>query len=481
MKVHDDVHQMDTVLIELEIGDNGFDFDASIVSARQMAEAEKVKLEETIESVKLLRPECDRTDYVLAACSGALCGVFDVFLVGKPGESIAGEMTDAWIGERVIDFAKCCKWQPQKEATLSRAISFLERKFEIPYDQTSWGQAGREIFDTLTTGNHHFKSLGHHPSLCGLFFSILDQWCNTSHFVSNGELITLHNAGKEWELKGHTVAGKLFSGFVNWLGHIISDLSGSSGSTGRGMGLPTPFWSWTNEVIAIKKELQLPTGEFDRAVNDLALNIFKNGFDTRFTMTQAIPVVVNELIVRTFYAVRRLFKFFSTKERERSFARLWKACEPFSNPTVQRMLTVAHGTFFLVDASDAAIHGLTSGTPGFNPIEFFLRLNVVGVGRMTICLYGEGKRAFALAEAKGDAKFAEKEKQIIEYYIEGLRILEKNYDDQHLIQFVEDFKKSDAYQEAFAKSAELARLRNVPEDRILINKEEIDNYFGKES
>ena len=32
----------------------------------------------------------------------------------------------------------------------------------------------------------------------------------------------------------------------------MSDVSGSSGSKGRGMGIPSPLWTWTNDIIAIK-------------------------------------------------------------------------------------------------------------------------------------------------------------------------------------------------------------------------------------
>lgn len=76
------------------------------------------------------------------------------------------------------------------DSSLSSAIKYLENKFKIPYDQTGAGDAARLVFD-LNPRNHHFKSLGHNPSLLGLFFSILDQFANTAHFISEGELISL--------------------------------------------------------------------------------------------------------------------------------------------------------------------------------------------------------------------------------------------------------------------------------------------------
>ena len=38
------------------------------------------------------------------------------------------------------------------------------------------------------------------------------------------------------------------------VGHLVSDMTGSSGSKGRGMGIPSPLWCWTNDIITIKSE-----------------------------------------------------------------------------------------------------------------------------------------------------------------------------------------------------------------------------------
>ena len=142
------------------------------------------------------------------------------------------------------------------------------------------------------------------------------------------------------------------------------------------------------------------------------------------------------------------------------------------------MLTVAHGTFCLVDVGDAVGRAFVSGGGTFNAVEFVLRLNVVGVGRFAISLYGETKRAISYGHAKREADYASKEIIVIENYIEGLKILSVKYDDTRLLTFVADFQKSDTYIEAFGKSAELAKLRNVPANKILKSKVDIDKYFG---
>ena len=465
------------IILDLNIDDDRFGFATSIDEALAQAETELVVLNETIESIKELKPQCDKLDYILAASSGALCGVIDIFLVGKPGESPLGDITDKWFANRTIDFAKLCGYKGNKNS-LSSAINFLEEKFKIPYDQSVGGGIFRELIN-LTPSNHHFKSLGHNPTLLGLFFSILNQFTNTSNFVSNGELISLNNSDGKFELQGKNIPSKLFCGIANWIGHLISDVSGSSGSKGRGMGIPSPIWAWSNDVIAIKAKLNIPVIEFDKSVNELALKLFKKGYDVRFQTTQAIPVFINEMVVRLLYSIRRLIGYYiSVPKKDRSWVLLWKSCEPFSNATVKRMLTVAHGTFCIIDIGDATIRGFEKGIGSFNVFEFVLRLNIVGVGRFAISLYGETKRAISYGHVKESSDFAAKEITIVENYIEGLKILSVKYDDARLLAFIADFKKSDAYIEAFEKSAQLAELRNVPANRILKDKADIDRYFG---
>lgn len=452
---------------------------SSIEDAIEQAQLDIVSLNETIGSVEGLKPNCDKLDYALSVCSGALCGLIDIFLIGKPGESPLGTITDKWFENRTCDFAKRCGWNGAKDGSdpLKSAIGFLERHFHVPYDQRGMGDAGCEVFG-LNAKNHHFKSLGHNPSLLGLFFSMLNQFTNTSHFISDGKQIELIEADQSFELKGNSISSKLWCGFSNWFCHLISDVSGSSGSKSRGMGIPSPLWTWANDIISIKSKLNIPVFQFDKDVNNLALNIYEQGFDLRFQTAQTIPVIINELVVRLFYSVRRLIKYYKvTDKADHSFKGLWKACEPFSNPTIKRMLTIAHATFCLVDITDATIRGFVSGGGYFNGVEFFLRLNVAGVGRLSICLYGETKRAINIHRAQNEAILAEKQKTIVENYIEALYTLKAKYDDEVYLSFVDDLKADD-FKSALAKSASLSKHRNVPSDKRLETKNDIDNYFN---
>lgn len=478
----DDMNE-NRLMFDFSMNENGYSFEYSIESS--LAEANKeledidLKIEETAESIKALTPECDKFDYALAVSSGALCGIIDIFLVAKPGESPLCDITDKWFGEMTERFAKFCGWDgvnnPTKDS-LHSAIYYLEKKFKIPYDQPHAGEALKEVLK-LSTFNHHFKSLAHNPTLCGLFFSILDQFTNTSHFVSGGELIIMDYEG-EFELEGNSVPSKLFCAFVNWIGHIISDNSGSSGSAGRGMGIPSPLWTWMNDITAVKAKLGINRTEFEKDFNDFAVELYENGYDARFQAAQSIPVFINEMLVRLIYSVRRIFKYYSNTPKEnRSFINLWKSCEPFKNVTVKRMLTVAHGTFCLIDVGEAVGQGFAKGGGYFNVMEFAMRVNLPGLGRFGISLMGEANRGFKVYKLNNEMRSLEGDRLIIVDHIEGLKLLADVYDDEELLKFVDDFENSSAYKEAFCKSVELAEKRGVPEERILRNKGDIDSYF----
>lgn len=468
------INDQQYALIDLNIGNGVFKTSTFIDAELDVSNRELEIIDETIASVDFLRPHCDKIDYALAAGSGMLCSLIDTFLVGAPnGESVLGNATDEWVESCVKRIAKFKGWDPKDSK--SSAISYLENLFKVPYDQTGCGDAGKEIFG-LTPKSHHFKSLGHNFSIVGLMFSIIDQFTNQSHFVSDGQLIALEEADAKFVLRGNTFLGKLWCGFVNWIGHIISDVAGSSSSVNRGMGIPSPIWFWINSIITLKAKLGFSNTEFDKRLNEIAIKVFENGVDFRFTMAQAIPVVLNELIVRLFYSIRRFVNICKSGEYEcYSWSEIWQICKPFEKPTLTRMLTVAHGTFCALDLSDATIRAFIKGGGAFNPITFFVRLNVVGVGRFTISLYSEAKMGLRIRDAEHRAMFAKKERKIIEDYIHGLEELSRYYNDDNFRDLVKSIANSKNVKIVFQESSIMASNRGV--SNSLKDKSDIDNYF----
>ena len=129
------------------------------------------------------------------------------------------------------------------------------------------------------------------------------------------------------------------------------------------------------------------------------------------------------------------------------------------------------------DIGDASIRAITAGGGTFNIAEFFLRFNIIGVGRFTISLYGEIKRGIQSKKSNADVIFIKRETIIVDDYIEGLKALSEAYNDNELLTFVNDFQTSELYEDAFIKSVRLAELRNVPNEKSVKSKAEIDQYF----
>lgn len=102
---------------------------------------------------------------------------------------------------------------------------------------------------------------------------------------------------------------------------------------------------------------------------------------------QAIPVILGDITVRTFYFIRRLV--IELKEHKDLKSVNWRNVVPFNNRTIARMLTVESGTFTAVDLMDAAIRSAVEVGPSVSPVfwsKFVLKVNFVGIGRFAIAV-----------------------------------------------------------------------------------------------
>lgn len=308
------------------------------------------------------RDKCDKYDYIIAIACGTISGLIDAFLVGSPKDSVLGRWTDAQVDNCVMAFAKMNGWKPKagKENNVASAIGHLENIFKVNYDQRYSGDVGN-LFN-MSTKNHHMKSLAHSPSPIGLFFSILNQFTSTSTFISNGQVITVQT--DTYELQGSNFISKLFCGVANWIGHLMSDIAGSSGSrgnAGRGSGIVMPFY----ELFGLCNFGSF--GQHRQSLATLATQAFESGYDVRFGITMAIPVVLCELSIRLIWALRQYFQY----------KKPLNECIPTEkHDSLRVMLLCGHGALCLIDGVDAAIRS------GGNPLEFFLRINLVGWCRL---------------------------------------------------------------------------------------------------
>ena len=95
---------------------------------------------------------------------------------------------------------------------------------------------------------------------------------------------------------------------------------------------------------------------------------------------QAIPVLVNTVLVRAIYFIRRFIR--QMREKKSVLELDWSELFPANNRTIIRMLTIASGTFMAVDLVDAAIRAASSsgGNAAVFAPNLILRINFVGIG-----------------------------------------------------------------------------------------------------
>jgi hypothetical protein len=346
-----------------------------------MSVSQRIALEKRIkEDFSLKNAQCDKYDYMIAGTCGVIGGLIDVFFVGLPGQGELTKLTDSFTDNAVQRFAKFNGWNGAKEGKdpTASAIGFLEKNFKVNYDHRHGGDVDR-LFN-MSTKNHHIKNLAHSPDLVGLFFSILDQFNSTAHFVDDGRIISVDT--KNFELKGTNFVSKFFSGFVNWLGHLFSDVAGSSGAAGRGSGIPIPFYSLLQFVNVGE------FGQHKQTFAKISVQVFEQGYDFRHGMALAIPVLVSELLTRITWVIKQRFYH----------KQLWTECIPSANnPELRRMLLVAHGSLCLIDTTDAALR--SNG----NMIQFMLRSNLIAWTRFSMLALKELKAFYREGSMDVDA------------------------------------------------------------------------------
>lgn len=327
-----------------------------------MTKSQQVALQKRIkDDFTLKNADCDIYDYMIAGTCGSIGGLIDILFVGAPGDSKLGDIADKQANNITEKFAEFVGWDKDKAVkkgkdTTKSAIGYLEGKFKINYDQaTTNGKNGTGgLVKNLSASNHHLKSLGHSPDLIGLFFSILNQFTSTSSFIDQGKIITIDT--ETFELQGDNFIAKIFCGFANWFGHLMSDWVGSSGASGRGSGVPIPFYNLF---------LRMNFGEFGQHKQTFATittKVFESGYDARHAMAMAVPVLTTELLVRFMYTMKA--HFYHQKD--------WRDSIPNGNiPELRRMLLVGHGALCLIDGVDAYIRS------GGEMVTFLSRTNLL--------------------------------------------------------------------------------------------------------
>lgn len=379
--------------------------------ARELQDIDE-KLERTEKYIEKLNDEVERLtchadgkDYLVAVVSGILAGMLDAIYVGE----FSLDQANKWGSEKVEKFViHVANNHGAKADNLESAVRYLEDHYKIAADTvTSQFGGGRQ---------HHLRDFSHHPTPIGFIFSLVTQFTGKVYGTNTAGIFMSVDASEAGVLLiGKNVPEKWTFGVVNWVFHMVSDMAGSrdsihAGSTGT--GLPGFFVSFLKEISSIPLLHKLNSNgmkEFSVWISKLFNGTLlgsrdENGkliplkFDLRTEIgvvhelgRQALPVIINECIVRGFYFIRRLCTEIKNKniQNVRELDRIeWEKTIPAKNRTIARMMTVASGVFTAMDMADAAIRAAVK-TGGISPAmlpDMLLRINFVGVGRCAVAV-----------------------------------------------------------------------------------------------
>lgn len=363
------------------IGSQEFDFDKTIYDLNSQ--------------IKLLSSQADNLDYIVAIASGIACGLLDILWVREfdqvDGRSVASDKMDSFV-KKTAEMLEGEEFDDVKSA-----VKALEKRFPIPSDGNTPDFGGGL--------QHHLRDFAHHPTIVGLAFSLLTQFTEKSYGTdANGIFLVVDVPEKSKPFIGKDIPQKILMGTITWFFHLVSDMAGSSSTVGitGGTGIPGPILALAKEVSAI------PFFKNLKVDDDISLSVFlsklfngtlmmqrdENGqiikesvikFDLRGELgvavelcKQAIPVVANECIVRSFYFIRR----FAIAMKDNNVNCLadfkmidWNSIKPINNPTIARMLSISTGVFTALDIGDAIVTQ-----------KYWVAINYVGIGRFAVAI-----------------------------------------------------------------------------------------------
>ena len=413
-KADSDRYEMDKEIVrageELECTVVGLEFPKTRLLPAPGSEGSSGPRERFLEGETRWEPrlsKADKLDCEIAVASGVITGLVDSFFVGKFSFERASEWGSKKTNEFVIAMARLSGYEGDD---WEGAIKHLEKNFKFAADgnKNDFG-GGRQ---------HHFRDFSHHFSLGGLVCSIFTQFTGKAIGTDTaGRLIIVDIPESHAEHLGDTVQEKIMKGTVDWLFHIASDIAGSSSNPGKGTGIPGPILSLIKQLSTLpifqNARTVMERGE-DEELNfrELIAKLFngtllgkrdENGkiikpvrFDFRMELgivhevgRQAVPVLLNQCFIRSFYFVRRFAHEIKALDI-RSLSELSRIDPadvlPFRNRAIARMSTVSTGVFSLVDAADAAVRAAiaSKGKKEVFLREFIVRINFVGIGTFAI-------------------------------------------------------------------------------------------------
>lgn len=342
--------------------------------------------------------KADKLDYQVAAASGVLAALINELFVGEFSLHDSHNWGQDKVEKLIFRQAKKDGYQG---SDLKQAIAKLEQQHKMATDSLT-----SELGGAL---QHHLRDFTHHFSLTGLTFSIITQFTKKGYGTDTlGKFVSYDLPNTVFI--GKSFAEKMYFGTVKWLLHLLSDVAGSSGAIGKGTGIPGPILSFlkTTSSMPIFKNLKLKYNEDSLSFSQYVSKFYngthyilnKDGeripFDLRTEMgianhigKSAVPVIANEVIVRSFYTIRRIIEIIDEHGIENFEDFLMvdsKSYLPINNRRLNRMMTVSSGMFVTLTTLSVTAKGMIKRGPS-NALPYILvNTNYIGVFRFGVAI-----------------------------------------------------------------------------------------------
>lgn len=266
--------------------------------------------------------ELDAFDVGISALAGMMSGVVDVLLIGIPKRTPEGLKAGHLSNFVRLYFDKVFPEKEMQELANSKVS-------KVPFDAQD--NRNTTIYvEGLSAYYHRLLQLGHDP-LLGFIFGVVD--------ILNGTMTTISKTG-EFKIQymenyedRREVA--IFAALCRQVLHLKSDITTS-------MGLPVPLMSLFN-FLQIGE-----IGEYDQTIAEIVQGMYYEGYDFIHFCSMSLPMMINEVVVRLGYALKRIKEGNSIKESI-----------PFStnrekHPKLATMLFIAHSAATAINAGKVA-------------------------------------------------------------------------------------------------------------------------------
>lgn len=233
-------------------------------------------------------------DYIVAALTGGLAAIIDVFLVKIPKDTVVVRNVEGIFQEGSSLTGMLRAIGIDENGKVSKWVTVLEKWFKVPYDKSIDSDIAG-----LMPKTHRLHSLAHDPSIAGLVWGIKDIVAGTFTCIDKNGCLVVEKVAEANFMN-------LFTAPILWLGHILSDVF-------TRMGIPIPGWSYL-------QLLQFGSlGEKQRTIAEVARYMYLEGYDLRHLVSMSSTNAVIELIMRLYYHLvckKRPDEFVLTAEKE---------------------------------------------------------------------------------------------------------------------------------------------------------------------